>query len=111
MRNTHKTVLHGFMLLQREQLTIYFPFFFFNICTRDISSRLSPAPYVFPYIAPFTFKHRCLDKQRKKARGRLSRTPVTEKQMREQHFRRAHSRITTGAPAGKQLSASAPTNK
>lgn len=53
MRNTHKTVSHGFMLLQREQLTIYFPFFyFFNICTRDISSRLSPSPYDFPYISP-----------------------------------------------------------
>lgn len=93
LRNTHKTVSHGFMLLQQEQLTIYFPFFvyFFSICTRDISSRLSPAPFDFPYIAPFTLKHGCLVKQRQKALGLCLFTRTRRNEWEKQHSRRAHS--------------------
>lgn len=42
--------LHAFTA--RTTNNIFSFFYFFNICTRDISSRLSPSPYDFPYISP-----------------------------------------------------------
>lgn len=114
MRNTHKTALHGFfffMLLQREQLTIYTVYFFFpfsfNICTRDISSWLSP-PRVFPYPHNTrTFNHVTARQSSIKkwlAAGRLSQVRAS-RMWKRKHFRTAEHLpfFTSSAHHRKQL--------
>lgn len=97
------------MLLQREQLTIYIFFpFSFNICTRDISSWLSP-PRVFPYPHhnTRTFNHVAARQSSIKkwlAAGCLSHTRAS-RMWKRKHFRTAeHLRcFTSSAHPRKQL--------
>lgn len=93
------------MLLQQEQLTIYFLFLcFFNICTRDISSRLSPAP-CFP-LQPHSHSTVAAWDSALRKHAAIFHICVAEKQMRSTLV---HSTVATSLPAPRLAEQHAPT--
>lgn len=98
MINTHKTVSHGFMLLQREQLTIYFLFFLFlqYLHQRHQFSAFA-GPIWFPIYSPVHIQTSPLDEA---AQERTRPPPFTNtcKQIGKQHSLRAQCRITHRRP-------------
>lgn len=97
MINTHKTVSHGFMLLQREQLTIYFLFFISSVSAPETSVLGFRRPIWFPLYSPVHIQTSPLDEA---AQERTRPLPFTNtcKQIGKQHSLRAQCRITHRRP-------------